>query len=768
MLPGKTLNPILLLIVTALLLSACGGNPPPDLQPDPDGEQSRGSIAGTVTLDAATGTALRAAVSAPVAAPPGVSGLSGQPLSGDWQLDRDNLDFVPGELIVSFKQGFHSQSFTTLSVDGVQFSLLDSIPAVSAQLFGAPADRERTLELARQLNARADVLYAHPNYIFHALLLPDDESYARQWHYPAIRLPQAWDVTTGSASTVVAVVDSGILHVQGDPARSHPDFAGKILPGYDFVSTAASAFDGDGRDSDPLDEILVDGSNSFHGSHVAGTIAAATNNGLGVAGVDWNAQILPVRVLGSRGSGTLVDIIDGILWAAGLEVPDVPLNANPADVINLSLGGPSSCTPSLQDALNRAAQQSIIIAAAGNSNANVATFAPARCNSVITVGASDPNGRRASYSNYGSRIDVMAPGGEMQLGVENGILSVSANPQTGVFGYSWQQGTSMAAPHVAGVVSLLKALQPDLGWQDALAVLQATALPLSAVDCDNHGSGSGSALGSSDCGSGLINAFLAVQSVRDGVTPPPPGGDALQFTPARLDLGFATTVQHFTLSNISSNSVNWALGEYRLESSNPELAEGAIYVPEGAPDSGTLAPGESVATQIGVDRARATPDNAYRLSLIFELEGLGEQLLELSFSTLPAETPEPPAPPAPPDPADPPDPAGPAGPMSVTAFLQDSSGELQPSASLTRRGVITEFRFDLLPGAYIVTAWSDENANDVVDAGDYFGTIPDPVSVTAGQETRGVAVTLTEVLGRVGSLEQAVRLAGVFPPALGD
>lgn len=742
MLSRKSLSAILFVLASALLLSACGGTSGPDRTPDP-GQPLRGSIAGTVTTDLTSGTALRAAA----AEPSELVALAG------WQLDEDSLDFVPGELIVSFKREFRSQALNVLQVGDSTLRVLNSIPALSAQLYGTPTDRERTLELARHLNARPDVLYAHPNYIYHALRTPNDEHYHLQWHYPAIQLPAAWDTTTGSANTVVAVLDSGILHVQGNAGRSHPDFQGQVLPGYDFISDPGSAHDGDGRDPDPFDEFLPDGSNSFHGSHVAGTIAAATNNGSGVAGVDWNARILPVRVLGAGGSGTLLDIIDGLLWAAGRDVPGVPGNTNPADVINMSLGGEGSCPPALQQALDQASQNSIIVVAAGNSNVNVATFAPARCSSVITVGATDPDAQRASYSNYGSRIDLMAPGGEMLLGAERGILSVSADPVTRQFNYVYQQGTSMAAPHVAGVISLLKALQPELGWQEALAVLTATARPLSAAACNNLGSGDGRTLSGSDCGAGLIDASLAVQSVRDGVIPPPAtGGTALQFTPGLLDLGSSTEIVSFQLTNTSSDSVNWKLEEYAFASDNPgdELDEGALYIPYGSSSFGTLAPGASETTRIGVDRTKALPDSNYQLALVFELEGAEAQLLELRFRTLPARE------------------SGPTGPMIVAAFVQDSSGELQPSGSIERAGVVTEFRFDALPGDNIVAAWSDENANNIVDAGDYFGTHPFTVNVTAGSETRGVQVPLAKMIDGFGVPDAPARLVELLQPAAGD
>jgi serine protease len=470
-----------------------------------------------------------------------------------------------------------------------------------------------------------------------------------------------------------------------------------------------------------------------------------------VAGIDWQARILPVRVLGSAGSGTLVDIVDGILWAAGLDVPGVPRNPHPADVINLSLGGEGACLPFMQDALNRAARQAIIVAAAGNVNRNAADFVPARCSSVITVGATDNAARRASYSNHGSRIDLMAPGGDLSMSAGS-VLSLGGSARTGAFGYTEMQGTSMAAPHVAGVISLMKALEPGLGWQEALAILQASARPLSNAACNNRGSSDGRTLTGSDCGAGLIDAFLALQYVRDGVAPPVPDVGFLQFKPAMLDFGSGTEVMEFELFNAGTRSLDWELASYVMAADNPGVLEdGAIQVPGGSPYFGMLAPGTSVTTRVSIDRSRALPDSNYQLGLVFELAGNDSQVLELRFSTITDNAP------------------GLTGPMMVAAFLEDSRGELHPSGHVQRAGVITDFRFDALPGDNIVTAWSDENGNGAVDAGDYFGTHPYAISVTPESETSGVTVRMARVIDGISVPGEATGLMELLgraaPPA---
>ena len=285
-------------------------------------------------------------------------------------------------------------------------------------------------------------------------------------------LQSAWSVTRGE-NIVIAILDTGITY--------HPDLAGKILPGYDFVSNVIVANDGDGRDPDPSDPgdwvtsseaSGVFGGNcspadsSWHGSHVAGIAAAAGDNGVGISGVAPGAKILPVRVIGKCG-GTQADILAAITWASGGHVDGVPDNQNPADVINLSLGQESPCEPATQAVINAALNRgSVIVAAAGNSASSAADFSPADCVGVIQVGSIDRNGNLSSFSNYsqlGDNSFVVAPGGEVGDSSQ-GILSTVdeglKSPQRP--SYATMVGTSMAAPHVAGLVALVKAADPQL------------------------------------------------------------------------------------------------------------------------------------------------------------------------------------------------------------------------------------------------------------------------------------------------------------------
>jgi serine protease len=311
-------------------------------------------------------------------------------------------------------------------------------------------------------------------------MIPNDTNASDQWNlqssaiFPgSAHLGPAWDITVGSSDTVVAVVDTGV--------RPHLDFSSRLLPGYDFVSDPTRSNDGDGRDNNAYDPggwsnagDCGTGSpaknSSWHGTHVTGIIAATGNNSSGIAGISWLTRILPIRVLGKCG-GNMSDIIDGMMWAAGIAVPGVPTNPYPAQIINMSLGGfnPGGCTATIYpEAINQIkAKGALIIVAAGNSDSEAANFVPASCAGVMTVGAVGPYGDRASYSNYSFeyKVDISAPGGDMaSYGTWAGILS-TVNSGTTVPEYStykYHDGTSMAAPHVSGVASLALALDPQI------------------------------------------------------------------------------------------------------------------------------------------------------------------------------------------------------------------------------------------------------------------------------------------------------------------
>jgi serine protease len=372
-------------------------------------------------------------------------------------------------------------------------------------------------QLARDIAASdPNVEYAEPDRILRHTMTPNDPRYNEQWHYfeaaGGINAPPAWDKSTGTG-VVVAVIDTGY--------RPHADLAANILQGYDFISDTFVSNDGNGRDTDasdpgdwinpgecgPGDPAAFEAS-SWHGTHVSGTIAARTNNSLGVAGIAFNARIVPARVLGKCG-GFTSDIADAIVWTSGGTVSGVPANANPAKVLSISLGGGGACDNTTQNAINSARSRGAsVIVAAGNENSNAANSTPANCSGVVTVAAVGRNGGKASYSNFGATVEVAAPGGS---GGANSVLSTlnAGSTTPGADSYALYNGTSMATPHVSGVVALMLSVKPTLTPDQVTSILQSTARAFPAT-C-------------SQCGAGIVNASAAVDAAIGGTTPPPPG-----------------------------------------------------------------------------------------------------------------------------------------------------------------------------------------------------------------------------------------------------
>ena len=367
------------------------------------------------------------------------------------------------------------------------------------------------MAMARQIALDPDVEYAEPDRIMQPFLPPNDSQYSSQWHYfestGGLNVPGAWDITNG-AGVVVAVLDTGY--------RPHADLNANILPGYDMISDTFVSNDGNGRDSDardPGDAVSANEcggthsaqNSSWHGTHVAGTVAAVTNNGSGVAGVAYGAKVVPVRVLGKCG-GYTSDIADGIIWASGGSVSGVPANANPAKVLNLSLGGSGACDTTTQNAINSARSRgAVVVIAAGNDNSNANNFNPGNCAGVVNVAATNRSGGRSYYSNYGTSVDVAAPGGaQSSYNDANGILSTWNSGTSGPSSdsYIFMQGTSMAAPHVAGVAALIAAVKPTATPDEIESLLKTTSRSFPA-SC-------------SGCGTGIVNALAAVQAAQGG------------------------------------------------------------------------------------------------------------------------------------------------------------------------------------------------------------------------------------------------------------
>jgi serine protease len=283
-----------------------------------------------------------------------------------------------------------------------------------------------------------------------------------------IAATSAWNVTHGSSSIVVAVLDTGV--------RPHAGMAGRLLPGFDMIDDPMTANDGGGRDgdaSDPGDFVLAseattdcpESFSSWHGTSVAGIIGANTDDAIWTAGIDWAARILPVRVLGKCG-GYDSDIVDGIAWAAGLDVPGTPVNPTPAHVINMSLGGAHGCPPIYPLVFDAAFARGVtraIVVAAGNASTDVANDSPASCRGAIAVAASTLAGNLAAYSNFGAGITLSAPGGSFAFQFGS-IIALSntgrTTPQDDAIAHIG--GTSLAAPMVSATVSLMLAVAPAL------------------------------------------------------------------------------------------------------------------------------------------------------------------------------------------------------------------------------------------------------------------------------------------------------------------
>ena len=421
------------------------------------------------------------------------------------------------QIIVKFKA--NSQAHLNMQNDQlVTSSIGQEVSFIRATALNSAVyklDRKISLSeitsLIQTLQKRSDVEYVEADALMEPMLTPNDSRYNEQWHYfeatGGLNLPQAWDQTAGQGA-VVAVLDTGY--------RPHVDLNDNLLPGYDMITNTFVSRDGNGRDADARDPgdwttagecgnnyPPSDRSSSWHGTHVAGTVAAETNNSQGVAGVAYQAKIVPVRVLGRCG-GYLSDIADAIIWAAGGNVSGVPNNANPANVINLSLGGSGACGTTYQNAINFATgQDTSVIVSAGNSNANASNFRPANCNGVVTVAATGRNGGKAYYSNFGATVEVAAPGGAMGPNAD-GVLSTlnTGNTTPANDNYAFYQGTSMAAPHVAGVAALLYSINPNLSTVQVTNTLQNTARNFPAT-C-------------SQCGSGIVNALAAVNAISGG------------------------------------------------------------------------------------------------------------------------------------------------------------------------------------------------------------------------------------------------------------
>ena len=380
-------------------------------------------------------------------------------------------EFRPGEVLVKFRPGRAPAALGELG-PGIQGA--EELPRLGLHRLRVPPGQEQ--DFIGRLRRRPDVEYAQPNYVYRALFTPNDPYFGSQWNLPAIHAPEAWDITQGTPAIKVAVVDTGV-------DCGHPDLQGQCAAQANYVD----------YDPGPIQD------DNGHGTHVAGIIAALTNNGIGVAGVASRVKLVALKALDRSGSGDTTTVAQAL--------PDAALTYG-ARVINLSLGGTDN-DPTLQNAINRAyAAGAVIVAAAGNSGTSTPVY-PAAYDHVIAVAAVDSYLQRAWFSNYGSYIDLAAPG--------VGIFSTYSRLIDPDYPYRPASGTSMAAPHVSAAAALVLSLRCDLGPDAVASILFQTADDLGTPGWDQY------------FGYGLVNAYRAVRTVAAPLPPVPAGPFRLYF-----------------------------------------------------------------------------------------------------------------------------------------------------------------------------------------------------------------------------------------------
>jgi serine protease len=616
----------------------------------------------------------------------------------------DNV--IPGELVVRFDETVtDAERARILAAHGMRE--IERSPSgycrVACPSRSAVDPRQaklNTLDDADLLLGQPGVRRAVPSRRRYIARVPNDKYFPLQWHYSMINLPEAWDFVTGSDDVVVAVIDTGIL-------SGHPDLSGRLVPGYDFVSDPDSARDGDGRDpdaEDPGDELDGPGHSSFHGTHVAGVIGAASDNGVGGAGVTWHGKIMPVRALGKDG-GSSFDVAEAIRFAAGLPNVSGTVPAKPARIINLSVSGlpGEPAAPEEADAVNAAVNAGVlVIAAAGNQGSSQPTW-PAAQTGVMSIGAVDMLGARASYSNYGSTLDLVAPGGVVGVdanhdGYGDGILSTCGSDSTGavVFNYIFYNGTSMAAPHVAGVAALVMAANPSLTAAQARSILENTAQDLGAPGRDD------------EFGFGLVDAAAAVREALHQ------GGAGAGSAPI---LSLTTTTLDFSDDlNVFRVRVNNAGGGFVTISSVAVQDDGGGWLR--AETSGSTASSSVQDIVIRVTRS-SLAEGVYHGTVTVNADGLAPGVIQVSMTVGPAP--------------------GAGEQIYVLAF---QPGEATPVAQTrTSAGANYAYRLSGLPaGNYMIYAGTDRDGDGFIcDLGDLCGAIPalsapTTLSLGAGQQ----------------------------------
>jgi len=347
-------------------------------------------------------------------------------------VSTERAGFALDQILVRFKPGVPAEKAAEVH-RRLGGQMVGVIPQINVHIVRIPAGR--VFEMVQAYLHEETVDFAEPDYVAIAFYVPNDPGYSYQWALPKIQAPEAWDLTRGSSTIRIAILDTGI-------DQDHEDLKSKIVANINFTT------------SPTVDDRYG------HGTHVAGIAAAVTDNGKGIAGVGFNCVLMNVKVLSDTGSGQYSWIASGIVWAAD----------NGAHVINMSLGG-TATSSTLEEAVKYAYSKGVVlVAAAGNSNTSDPQY-PAYYPECIAVAATDQNDAKASFSNYGAWVDIAAPGVNIYSTLPNHTNRLRTK------NYGYLSGTSMASPHVAGVAALIKARYPNLSNAEVAYKLISTGDP---------------------------------------------------------------------------------------------------------------------------------------------------------------------------------------------------------------------------------------------------------------------------------------------------
>ncbi len=717
--------------------------------PEPPAVGGEGVITGTILVGQASGASARdrskvQAARVDVAAAAGVARapLRSMSVTGRTEVSVPEVEFISGQAVVFAERGRFTKTSMGLALEQMKIAarvddkievrvvtctgkaMLCKIELIDGEGF---VDAEGTTAVVAALQkARIPGIRTVARNVLHkGFRVPNDEFAALQWHFDAIKLPPAWDITVGDPDLVVAVVDSGVFHANPDlrdKLARDPANANQFVE-MDFVDASLSN-DGDGLDldaEDPGDNLFGNdaGEDSYHGTHTAGTIGAETDNRRGVAGVLWEGQIVPVRVLGQQLSGDFFAILDGLLWAVGDPESDAPPNQKPAKVVNLSLGGPAAPDTNeiwegvisfILDDPDNLFNDPVLVCAAGNDGADASAVVPANIPRMITVGATRLDGLRADYSNFGDAIDVMAPGGQFgqdqdQDGNEDAILSTWEGD------VKLEQGTSMAAPHVAGVAGLLAAAKPGLNHDAIRDLLKNTANQ--QLRC-NEG-----------CGNGLVDAVQALLIAEVELDPAPRlalDRERVVFPTGIVELDLRV----LNLGNVSAPfSVSFGDGDADLFSVSPTEA--------------TVPPAGNVTVTIGLDRG-AAEEGAVEIRFTSTAEEPAREIVAVVlFQDNPLR------------------PSRNLDTVEVAAFSRDEAGDLvSEGKALAERSNAFAYEIKgLKAGAYEIYAVGDDNQDLIFDSQvESFGAFP----LADGIKT----VTLEDNDSRVDDIDFVVALQSSF------